>query len=158
MGDRVAVMKDGVLQQVDTPLNLYDKPVNLFVAGFIGSPAMNLLRAKAVDGHARSASIAVPVARDAASKASREHHARSPPRELADRQRGRGHPGQGDGRRGARRGRLRLRHERRGGHAGQRDHPHRRPPRPPQGRDDPRHDGPEHVHVFDTDSGKRLTS
>ena len=39
MGDRVAVMKLGELQQVDTPLNLYDKPVNLFVAGFIGSPA-----------------------------------------------------------------------------------------------------------------------
>src|SRR3954449_7702429 len=47
MGDRVAVMNFGVLQQVDTPLKLYDKPVNLFVAGFIGSPAMNLLRAKA---------------------------------------------------------------------------------------------------------------
>jgi multiple sugar transport system ATP-binding protein len=45
MGDRVAVMKDGVLQQVDTPLRLYDKPANLFVAGFIGSPAMNLLEA-----------------------------------------------------------------------------------------------------------------
>jgi multiple sugar transport system ATP-binding protein len=44
MGDRVAVLKDGVLQQCDTPLNLYDKPENLFVAGFIGSPAMNLLR------------------------------------------------------------------------------------------------------------------
>ncbi len=42
MGDRVAVLKDGVLQQVDTPLALYDNPVNLFVAGFIGSPAMNL--------------------------------------------------------------------------------------------------------------------
>ncbi|MFL5081508.1 MAG: ABC transporter ATP-binding protein, partial [Microvirga sp.] len=41
MGDRVAVMKDGILQQVDTPLNLYDRPQNLFVAGFIGSPAMN---------------------------------------------------------------------------------------------------------------------
>ena len=47
MGDRVAVMKDGYLQQVDTPLGLYDKPVNLFVAGFIGSPAMNLLEATA---------------------------------------------------------------------------------------------------------------
>src|SRR4051794_18721608 len=43
MGDRVAVMKLGVLQQVDTPLNLYDRPVNLFVAGFIGSPQMNLI-------------------------------------------------------------------------------------------------------------------
>ncbi len=46
MGDRVAVMKDGVLQQVDTPLALYDRPANLFVAGFIGSPGMNLLAAK----------------------------------------------------------------------------------------------------------------
>src|SRR6187549_3793590 len=43
MGDRVAVLKDGLLQQCDTPLNLYDKPNNLFVAGFIGSPAMNLI-------------------------------------------------------------------------------------------------------------------
>jgi multiple sugar transport system ATP-binding protein len=44
MGDRVAVMKDGRLQQVDTPKALYDRPANAFVAGFIGSPAMNLLR------------------------------------------------------------------------------------------------------------------
>jgi multiple sugar transport system ATP-binding protein len=43
MGDRVCVLKDGYLQQVDTPRNLYDKPDNVFVAGFIGSPAMNLL-------------------------------------------------------------------------------------------------------------------
>ncbi len=43
MGDRVAVLKDGVLQQVDTPRNMYDNPNNVFVAGFIGSPAMNLL-------------------------------------------------------------------------------------------------------------------
>jgi multiple sugar transport system ATP-binding protein len=43
MGDRVAVLKDGVLQQFDVPLALYDRPANLFVAGFIGSPAMNLL-------------------------------------------------------------------------------------------------------------------
>src|SRR4051795_6615228 len=49
MGDRVAVLKDGNLMQVDTPLNLYDKPANLFVAGFIGSPAMNLLQVD-VDG------------------------------------------------------------------------------------------------------------
>ncbi|RZU60576.1 ABC transporter ATP-binding protein [Zhihengliuella halotolerans] len=43
MGDRVAVLKDGLLQQVDTPSNLYDRPENVFVAGFIGSPAMNLI-------------------------------------------------------------------------------------------------------------------
>ena len=45
MGDRVAVMKDGVLQQVDTPRALYSKPKNAFVAGFIGSPATNLIPA-----------------------------------------------------------------------------------------------------------------
>ena len=45
MGDRVAVMNQGVLQQVDTPQRLYDKPANLFVAGFIGTPPMNLLEA-----------------------------------------------------------------------------------------------------------------
>src|SRR6478736_5159534 len=61
MGDRVAVMKDGYLQQVDTPLGLYDKPVNLFVAGFIGSPAMNLLEATAKDGQAQIGDYLVPV-------------------------------------------------------------------------------------------------
>jgi multiple sugar transport system ATP-binding protein len=61
MGDRVAVMKLGELQQVDTPLNLYDKPVNLFVAGFIGSPQMNLLEAKAVEGKAQIGKYQVPV-------------------------------------------------------------------------------------------------
>ena len=43
MGDRVAVLDNGRLQQVDTPANLYDRPANLFVAGFMGSPAMNLV-------------------------------------------------------------------------------------------------------------------
>jgi multiple sugar transport system ATP-binding protein len=46
MGDRVAVLRDGKLQQVDRPQVLYERPANLFVAGFIGSPAMNLLRAR----------------------------------------------------------------------------------------------------------------
>ncbi len=45
LGDRVCVLRDGLLQQVDTPQNLFDRPVNLFVAGFIGSPAMNLVTA-----------------------------------------------------------------------------------------------------------------
>jgi multiple sugar transport system ATP-binding protein len=61
MGDRVAVMSAGELQQVDTPLNLYSKPVNLFVAGFIGSPQMNLLEAKASDGQAKIGGYLVPV-------------------------------------------------------------------------------------------------
>ena len=46
MGDRIVVMKDGLVQQVDAPMNLYDRPANLFVAGFIGSPAMNFLETK----------------------------------------------------------------------------------------------------------------
>jgi multiple sugar transport system ATP-binding protein len=46
MGDRVAVLKDGYLQQVDTPQNLYDHPVNVFVGAFIGSPSMNLYEGK----------------------------------------------------------------------------------------------------------------
>jgi len=43
MGDRIAVMRDGILQQLDTPQRLFNNPVNMFVAGFIGSPAMNLI-------------------------------------------------------------------------------------------------------------------
>ena len=50
MGDRVCVLKDGVLQQVDTPRNLYDNPANVFVAGFIGSPAMSLFKVKVRNG------------------------------------------------------------------------------------------------------------
>jgi multiple sugar transport system ATP-binding protein len=61
MGDRVAVMKDGYLQQVDTPLGLYDRPQNLFVAGFIGSPQMNLLHARSRDGQAQIGDYLVPV-------------------------------------------------------------------------------------------------
>ncbi len=45
MGDRIVVMKDGFIQQVDTPQNLYDTPCNMFVAGFIGSPQMNFVEA-----------------------------------------------------------------------------------------------------------------
>jgi multiple sugar transport system ATP-binding protein len=46
MADRIAVMESGVLQQLDTPANLYEKPANVFVAGFIGSPAMNFFQSK----------------------------------------------------------------------------------------------------------------
>jgi len=69
MGDRVAVLKDGVLQQVDTPLALYRTPANLFVAGFIGSPAMNLLDAEIHDGHAIVGGHRMPVDRAALAKA-----------------------------------------------------------------------------------------
>ncbi|MGO4255539.1 ABC transporter ATP-binding protein [Marmoricola sp. RAF53] len=69
LGDRVAVMKDGVLQQVDTPLALYDEPANLFVAGFIGSPAMNLLDAGLADGQAEIGTFQVPLERSALTRA-----------------------------------------------------------------------------------------
>jgi multiple sugar transport system ATP-binding protein len=49
MASRIAVMKDGILQQIDTPQNLYDHPGNVFVAGFIGSPSMNFFEATLVD-------------------------------------------------------------------------------------------------------------
>jgi multiple sugar transport system ATP-binding protein len=61
MGDRVAVLKDGLLQQVDTPRNLYDNPANAFVAGFIGSPAMNLLNAPIVGGKAMLGNLGLVV-------------------------------------------------------------------------------------------------
>ncbi len=69
MGDRVAVMKDGLLQQVDSPLVLYDRPANLFVAGFIGSPAMNLMDAKIVDGGVKVTGHLIPIAREVLDKA-----------------------------------------------------------------------------------------
>ncbi len=55
LGDRVAVMKKGLLQQVAAPQELYDRPTNLFVAGFIGSPAMNLVEAELVRSDGRLA-------------------------------------------------------------------------------------------------------
>jgi multiple sugar transport system ATP-binding protein len=67
MGDRVAVLKDGLLQQVDTPRNLYDKPANAFVAGFIGSPAMNLLVSPVFGGKAKLGHLEVPVPASAGS-------------------------------------------------------------------------------------------
>jgi multiple sugar transport system ATP-binding protein len=67
MGDRVAVLKDGLLQQVDTPRNLYDNPANAFVAGFIGSPAMNLLIAPVSGGKAMLGDLAIDVPASAGS-------------------------------------------------------------------------------------------
>ncbi len=68
MGDRVAVMLDGYLQQVDTPLELYNRPKNLFVAGFIGSPQMNLMEGMADKGEVRFGPYHMPVDPTAAKK------------------------------------------------------------------------------------------
>src|SRR4051812_21672141 len=64
LGKRVAVLRDGVLQQVDTPQNLYRHPANLFVAAFIGSPPMNLVEADVRDGHVSFAGFDIPVGGD----------------------------------------------------------------------------------------------
>ncbi len=69
MGDRVAVMKDGILQQVDSPLALYDTPENLFVAGFIGSPAMNLMEGQVAADGIHIGDYVVPVPRETLAKA-----------------------------------------------------------------------------------------
>ncbi len=61
MADRVAVQKDGVLQQCASPRDLFKEPINLFVAGFIGSPAMNLMPATVTDGVARVGSLSTPL-------------------------------------------------------------------------------------------------
>lgn len=62
MGDRVAVMKGGLLQQVDTPKRLYEAPVNAFVAGFIGSPSMNLFEAQLTNGALRAPGFEIRLA------------------------------------------------------------------------------------------------
>jgi multiple sugar transport system ATP-binding protein len=69
MGDRVAVLSDGVLQQCDSPRALYEKPANAFVAGFIGSPAMNLVTARLTDGGAVFGGVRVPLSREIATAA-----------------------------------------------------------------------------------------
>ncbi|MET0901036.1 MAG: sn-glycerol-3-phosphate ABC transporter ATP-binding protein UgpC [Mycobacterium sp.] len=63
MGDRIAVLKDGTLQQFDTPRAMYDAPANTFVASFIGSPQMNLFEATLIEGRALVAGHEFPVER-----------------------------------------------------------------------------------------------
>jgi multiple sugar transport system ATP-binding protein len=72
MGDRVAVLSDGVLQQFDAPRTLYETPANVFVAGFIGSPAMNLMTAKLTEGGVTVGSSTIPLERDRLQAAARQ--------------------------------------------------------------------------------------
>ena len=69
MGDRVAILKGGVIQQVDTPDKLYQLPVNAFVAGFIGSPSMNLLEVTPSGDTADIGGYALPIPRDVVAQA-----------------------------------------------------------------------------------------
>jgi ABC-type sugar transport system ATPase subunit len=60
LGDRIAVISDGKLQQLGAPQDVYDRPANVFVAGFIGSPPMNLLRGRVRDGQATAGDLVIP--------------------------------------------------------------------------------------------------
>ena len=71
LGQRVAVMRDGRIQQVDTPQELYARPANLYVAAFIGSPAMNLVEADAAEGQLRFGGYSIPLSGGAAQPSGR---------------------------------------------------------------------------------------
>jgi len=78
MGDKIVVMKAGVIQQVDSPMNLYGNPANKFVAGFIGSPSMNFIRGVIDSGktpHFKSGSFSIPVPAAAMKKMKRRMRA-----------------------------------------------------------------------------------
>ncbi len=111
MGDRVAVLNRGVLQQVDKPMHLYHNPKNLFVAGFIGSPAMNLLKADVTEDGIKIGTRSVPLPPQNPVPGQGRRHRRRPPRSLAHRRprraRSAGHRATG---RGTRIRRLPLRH------------------------------------------------
>ena len=88
MGDRVAVMQDGVLQQCDTPQALYAQPVNAFVAGFIGSPAMNIIDGTITDDGVTLGSTVVPLSPETRAGAGRHRprrHGRVQARVARDR-------------------------------------------------------------------------
>jgi len=92
MGDRVAVLKDGVLQQCDTPRGMYDHPENVFVAGFIGSPAMNLFDVPIVDGGVKFGSSTYPIERDILTDIGKEVTLGVRPEDLTIRTEGEGLP------------------------------------------------------------------
>ncbi|MGC0418698.1 ABC transporter ATP-binding protein [Embleya sp. AB8] len=73
MGDRVAVLKDGILQQVATPRQMYERPINVFVAGFIGSPSMNLIDTEPTEDGIRFGDALIPLTREAHATARAEH-------------------------------------------------------------------------------------
>ena len=111
MGHRVAVLRDGRLQQVGTPEELYDRPVNTFVASFIGSPAITLVEAQVREGVAEVHGARIPLDRAVAATGGGEGRGRPAPRVMASRRRGRRQRGRPQGRagRGARFGVVHLR-------------------------------------------------
>jgi len=92
MGDRVAVLKDGILQQCDTPRGMYDHPENIFVAGFIGSPAMNLFDVPVVDGGVKFGTAIYPIERASLTDQGKEVTLGVRPEDLAISMEGQGLP------------------------------------------------------------------
>ena len=92
MGDRVAVLKDGILQQCDSPRDMYDHPENVFVAGFIGSPAMNLFDVPVVDGGVKFGTATYPIARSSLASGGKEVTLGVRPEDLAISMEGEGLP------------------------------------------------------------------
>ena len=135
MGDRVAVLKDGILQQCDTPRHMYDKPANLFVAGFIGSPAMNLVQTTLDDDlvHFGAANVQVPRAGMDALGSERSVHLGVRPEDLNVVGEGEGPAHRGRCRRGAGRRRVRVRQRGVRWRAPPDHRPRRRPQAPGEG-------------------------
>ena len=77
LGDRVAVMLSGVLQQVGSPMELYNNPANLFVAGFIGSPGMNFLPATLSNGTVKLPMVDVPLPKEVRERIGRQPDGRN---------------------------------------------------------------------------------
>ena len=164
MGDRVAVLKDGILQQCDSPRRMYDHPANVFVAGFIGSPAMNLIEVPVTDGGVDLARPHRPGAREDLAGRRQERHARCASRGPRAVVRPVGHPRHGRRRRGARRRRLHLRLHRAEAARGHRRERRRRAVHRTRRRSPPPEKGDKiylkpksgHVHVFNAESGLRV--
>ena len=101
MADKIVVMRDGVIEQMGTPLDLYDRPQNIFVAGFIGSPSMNFIPGK-MDGNTfvTDDGIRLPVVKGDPRRGDLWHPARAPPPRPSQRHparsRGAGADGIGD--------------------------------------------------------------
>ena len=153
MGDRVAVMRDGQLQQFASPTELYDRPANVFVAGFIGSPAMNRFEATADrDGIRVAASRSAPrrpAARGpGAQQAGRRDQARAPVHRRRPDD-GQGRPGRGPGQR-----LLRLRQP--GRRRGEQRHRPGRPEHPRPGEAVKVAVDAAQLHLFDAATGLRV--
>ena len=155
LADRLIVMNAGVAEQIDTPLAVYERPATVFVAGFIGSPAMNILRGTVRSGMA-TLPTGTPVA-PAPARRRRAGHRRHPPRapRPLPARHPRRHPGRGAGRRAPRRRLLRPRPPPRRRRPLRRPPPRQRPPRPGE-RLTVRAE-PGFVHLFDPETGRRLT-